>query len=283
MPSSCIIADNAAQFTRVNFPENICLRFINIKTEYSFVNSKEKSLNDSLDFPKLLQLDQSPIIKAPDLDEICELIENSVNHFDNVYIILHSKEINPVYGLILDHLNKIRGRASVHLIDSQSLSIGQGFLVQSAVDMISRNMDGHQIEETLREQVPHIYTLLCTPGLSYLHNAGFIDKGQAVVGEMLSLLPIFSLEDGKFNPIDKLKNIHGVIEYFIEYIDEFDDLLQVSFLQSTPPAIQEAKLIKQYIEENYPDTAYTEHPHNNYLASLIGPKGFGLVVIEKTN
>ena len=150
------------------------------------------------------------------------------------------------------------------------------------MDLISKNVNGNQIEEILREQVPHIYTLLCTPGLSYLHNAGFIDKGQGVVGEMLSLLPIFSLEEGKFTPIDKLKNTHGVIEYFIEYIEEFDDLLQVSFLQSKPPAIQEAKLIKQYIEENYPDTIYTEHPHNNYLASLIGPKGFGLVVIEKT-
>ncbi len=148
--------------------------------------------------------------------------------------------------------------------------------------MISKNIDGTLIEETLREQIPHIYTLLCTPGLSYLHNAGFVDKGQGVVGEMLSLLPIFSLEDGVFTPIDKLKNIHGVIEYFIEYIEEFEDLYQVSFIQSTPPAIQEAKLVKQYLEENYPDTIYTEHPHNTYLASLIGPKGFGLVVIEKT-
>lgn len=283
MPSSCIIADNAAQFTRVNFPENICLRFINLKTEYSFVNSKEVPLNTGKDFPKHLQLDQDPIIKVPDVEEIREVIENSVNHFDDVFIILHSKDINPVYDMILHILNKIRGRAAVHLIDSQSLSIGQGFLIQSAVDLISKNIDGNQIEETLREQVPHIYTLLCTPGFSYLHNAGFIDKGQGVIGEMLSLLPVFSLEDGKFTPIDKMKNTHGVIEYFLEYIDEFDDLLQVSFLQSTPPAIQEAKLIKGYIEENYPDTTYTEHPHNNYLASLIGPKGFGLVVIEKTN
>ncbi|MBA4384960.1 MAG: hypothetical protein C0410_09505 [Anaerolinea sp.] len=283
MSSSCIIADNAAQFTRVNFPEYICLRFINFKTEYSFVNSKEKPQIGAQDFPKYLKLNQTPVVKVPDCDEVRDIIENSVNHFDDVYIILHSKEINPVYNLILDLLNKIRGRASVHLIDSQTLSIGQGFLVQSAVDLISKNINGNQIEETLREQVPHIYTLLCTPGLSYLHNAGFIDKGQGVVGEMLSLLPVFSLEDGKFTPIDKMKNNHGVIEYFIEYIDEFDDLFQVSFLQSTPPAIQEAKLIKQYLEENYPNTTYTEHPHNNYLASLIGPKGFGLVVIEKTN
>jgi DegV family protein with EDD domain len=282
MPSCCIIADNAAQFTRVNLPENICLRFINYKTEYSFVNTKEKSSTSNSDFPKHLSLNQDPIIKTPDNEEIRELIENTVNHFDDVFIILHSKEINPAYAMINEMLQKIRGRATVHLIDSQSLSIGQGFLVQSAFDLISKNVNGNQIEETLREQVPHIYTLLCTPGLSYLHNAGFIDKGQSIVGEMLSLLPIFSLEDGKFTPIDKMKNIHAVIEYFIEYIEEFDDLLQVSFLQSTPPAIQEAKLIKQYLEENYPETNYTEHPHNNYLASLIGPKGFGLVVIEKT-
>jgi DegV family protein with EDD domain len=282
MQSCCIIADNAAQFTRVNFPENICLRFINFKTEYSFINSKEKSQISGSDFPKQLALNQGPIVSGPAFDEIREVIENSINHFDDVFIILHSKEINPAYGIIIDLLQKIRGRAAVHLIDSQSLSIGQGFLIQSAVDLITKNINGNQIEEILREQVPHIYTLLCTPGLSYLNNAGFIDKGQAVVGEMLSLLPIFSLEDGNFTPIDKLKNIHGVIEYFIEYIDEFDDLLQVSFLQSTPPAIQEAKLIKQYIEENYPETNYTEHPHNNYLASLIGPKGFGMVVIEKT-
>lgn len=282
MPSCCIIADNAAQFTRVNFPENICLRFINFKTEYSFINTKEKNQTGSPDFPRHLALDQAPIIRVPDYEEIHEIIESSVNHFDEVFIILHSKEINPAYGLIMELLNKIKGRAAVHLIDSQSLSIGQGFLVQSAVDLIAKNTDGYLIEEILREQVPHIYTLLCAPGFSYLYNAGFIDKGQTVIGEMLSLLPIFSLEDGKFTPIDKLKNTHGVIDYFIEYIEEFDDLLQVSFLQSTPPAIQEAKLVKQYLEENYPDTTYTEHPHNNYLASLIGPKGFGLVVIEKT-
>lgn len=281
MPSCCIIADNAAQFTRVNFPENICLRFINFKTEYSFSNPKEKSQNTCLDFPRHITFNQSPIVKLPDYNEIRELLENSVNHFDEVFIILHSKKINPVYSIIINLLNKIRGRASVHIIDSQTLSIGQGFLVQSAVDLISKHTNGNLIEEILREQVSHIYTLLCTPGLSYLHNTGFIDKGQGVVGEMLSLLPIFSLEEGKFTPIDKLKNIHGVIDYFIEYIEEFDDLLQVSFLQSTPPAIQEAKLVKQYFEENYPDAVYTEHPHNNYLASLIGPKGFGLVVIEK--
>jgi DegV family protein with EDD domain len=280
-PSSCIITDNVAQFTRVNFPDNIPLRFIDFKTEYSFLNSKEKLNQKEKEFPKLLDFSEKPIIYNPESSEIQELIENSVQNYDDVFVLLHSKELNPVYSLITDLLAKIRGRAVVHIIDSQSISIGQGYLIQTAIEMLSANMDGNLVEQHLREQIPHVYTLLCTPGLSYLQRAGFIDIGQSISGEILSILPIFSLEEGKFNPVDKLKNMHGVVEYFIEYIDEFDDLLQVSFLQSTPPAMQESRIIKQYIEENYPETVYSEHPHNNYLASLIGPKGFGLVVIEK--
>jgi len=283
MAQCCIITDNAAQFSRVNFPDNICLRFIEYKTEYSFVNVKDKSKLDSKEFPEHLGLDQKPVIQKPDDKEIQELLETSIKNFDDVFIILHSGKINPVFSTVTNLLGKIRGRAAVHLIDSQSISIGQGYLVQSAIEQISTNPDASQIEQNLREQVPHVYTILCAPGLSYLHTAGYLDAGQSLVGEMLSLYPIFNLEDGNFTPVDKVKTIHSVIEYFIEYIDEFDDLLQVSFLQSTPPSLQEAKLVKQYLEENYPDTLYTEHPHNNYLASLIGPRGFGLVVIEKCN
>ncbi len=282
MATSCIIADNAAQFTRVNFPENICLRFINNKTEYSFSNLKDKSAQNQDEFPKLLRLNHSPIISSPDEEEIDVLIESSINNFDDVYIILHSKEINPAYEVFSKILSKKRGRATVHLIDSQSISIGQGFLIQSTIDLIAKNINGNQIEQRIRELIPHIYALFCTPSISYLHTSGFIDAGQSIVGEMLSILPIFSLEEGKFSPIDKLKNMHSVAEYFMEYIEEFDNLLQVSFLQSTPPSLQESKLIKQFLDENYPGTLYTEHPHNSYLASIIGPKGFGIVVIEKS-
>ncbi len=283
MSSSCIIADNAAQFSRMNFPDNIRLRFINYKTEYSFSNSKDHEKDVLPESPKLLKIDQKSIVQLPDKEEISELIESSVLNYDEVYIILHSKELDSTFNIISEVMAKVRGRGHVHLIDSQSLSIGQGFLIQNTFDMIKNNLPGFLIEQNLRESIPHIYTLLCSPGLSYLQSAGFLDIGQSIVGEMYSLIPVFSLEEGKFSPIDKLKNNHAVIEYFIEYISEFDDIIQVSFLQSTPNLLQESKLIKQFVEENFPDTLYSEHPHNNYLASLIGPKGFGMVVIEKSN
>jgi fatty acid-binding protein DegV len=281
MPSSCIITDSAAQFSRINFPESYPLRFIEFKTEYSLPFQKEKNITGPRDFPRFLPLGHQSIITPPSANEVSDLIVNAINKFDDVFIILHSKEINPAFELVTNTLAKTRGRANVHLINSQTLSIGQGFLIQSTIDMLSRGVSALEIEERLRERVPHIYTLICAPNLSYLNIAGHIDEGQSIVSEMQSLLPIFGLEEGRLNALDKMKNAHAVVDYFIEYIEEFDNLEQVAFLQSSPPMVQEAKAIKLYLEENYPDTLYTEHPHNNFVASLMGPRGFGLVVIER--
>ena len=283
MSLSCIITDNAAQFTRIDFPESISLRFIDFKTEFSFLPSKDSSSIHNKLFPKHLPLDHSPIYYLPETHEIIDMLESTIKNFDDVYILLHSLSFNPLYSIIQDTLNKTRGRASIHLIDSQSISVGQGYLIQSVIELIQKKLNGNEIERLLREKVPHIYTLFCTPGLSFLHNFGIIDAGQSIVGEMLSLYPIFSMENGKFTPVDKIRNVHGVIDYFIEYIDEFEDILQISFLQCTPPLVQESKLLRQALEENNPNTVFTEHPHNNYLSSIIGAKGFGLVVIENTN
>lgn len=283
MVSTCIIADSAAQFSKINFPDSITLRFIEHKTTYCMQSGKLKDITNDHLFPSQLSFDQGPIVDSPSNDDLFAILNSCINSFDEVFIILHSRELNPVFDIVSNFISKNPGRASVHLIDSQTLSIGQGYLVQRAASMIEKKVDGSIVEQRLREEIPHIYTLLCTPNLSYLHTAGFIDVGQCVVGEMGSLLPIFGLEDGKLNPLDKEKSIHGVIEYFTEFIEEFDNLSQISFLQPNPALYSESKSIKQYLEENYPDTFYSEHPLNCYLASLIGPRGFGLVVIERSS
>jgi fatty acid-binding protein DegV len=43
------------------------------------------------------------------------------------------------------------------------------------------------------------------PNLSYLHTAGILDAGQATIGELLGLYPLFVLEEGKVNPLQKVK------------------------------------------------------------------------------
>ncbi|MCX6054487.1 MAG: DegV family protein [Chloroflexi bacterium] len=283
MSSTCILTDNAIQFTKACFSDDIAFLFLDYKASYSIPSVSNKSKTQLSDFPKQLLFEQISILVPPSNEEISEIISSSINSYDDVFILLHSKQINPIFQTVTDILGKMHGRASIHLIDTQSISVGQGYIIQYAHDLISKNIPGFEIDRLLRETIPHIYTLICSPNLSYLYASGFCDIGQCVVGEMTSLLPIFGFESGKLNSLEKVKNIRGVIEYFIEYIGEFADLLQVSFLQTTPPMHSESKVLRQFIEDVFPTTNYSEHPINNYLTSRIGPKGFGLIVIEKSS
>jgi fatty acid-binding protein DegV len=132
-----------------------------------------------------------------------------------------------------------------------------------------------------RSMIPHIFMMFCTPSLSYLHGAGFVDQGQAFISDMLGLLPIFSLEEGKISAIEKVRNTRGLVDFMQEFICEFDELTHIAFLQSTTPLAHEVRAMREHAQTCFPQTPFSEHHLNLPLASLIGPRSVGLVVVEK--
>lgn len=278
--SSCIITDNAAQFTRPAITENPDFHVINHRIVVANHEATEIQKIQLSDLPKWVASSTPLTFLPPDQRQITDLLHSVYQSYNDIFLILLSRALHPGYDLTESIVSNLHGKAAIHLIDSQTVGVGEGQLVQLAAELIGKQVPAPTIEEKLRKTIPHIYTLLCTPNLSYLNNSRFIDIGQSTVGEMSSLLPIFSLEDGKLNPLDKVKNIHNVIDYFIEFIDEFDNLGSISFIQPAPPAFIESKLIRQKVEETYPHAVYSERTINPFLASLIGPRGHGIVISE---
>ena len=280
MSSTCIITDSSAQFSFPGFPGKKCLKILDHQFSFNPSGTITPIIPKVREFPAYTNNEFWPKIIAPTPETIISTITQSLPFFDDIFIILLSKEISPLYLEVEKIAASLHGHANLHIIDSQNTSLGLGLLIQYASELIYKDLPIEDIEKKLRLIIPHLYTLFCTPNLSYLHSAGIVDVGQAVVGEMMNLYPLFVMEEGKLNPLQKVKNQHAVIDYFIEFVDEFDDLRHVSFIQPAASGINESKLLHQHIDELFPDTTYTEHLINPYLTSLFGPRGFGMVVME---
>lgn len=281
MGLSCILTDNAAQYSKPTFPGSKYIKYLTQQMEIEKGVDVDINKVKIINLPRRVVASQPPNLIPLTSEKISSLIQSLYQSYDDLFIILVSRELHPTYALTENIVNRLHGRATIHLIDSQSIAVGEGQIVEYAAELLAQNISGNKTEEYLREAIPHVYTLLCTPNLSYLHKAGFIDIGQSLVGEMMSLLPIFSLEDGKLNPLDKVKNYRNVIDYFLEFVDEFDDLENVTFIHPSGSVLAEAKMIRQQMEENYPDVNYYELSINPFLASMIGPRGMGIVITEK--
>ncbi|RPJ46526.1 MAG: DegV family EDD domain-containing protein, partial [Chloroflexi bacterium] len=198
-----------------------------------------------------------------------------------ILVILTSASLNLAFQNALQAADALKGQVNVMVVDSQTTSVGLGLLVQSAAEAVAQGQSATDVERMVRSLIPHIYMMVCTPGLSYMYHAGFLDQAQAFVGEMLGLMPIFTIEEGQISAVEKVRNTRNLVDFMQEFVCEFDELQHIAFIQSVPGLTHEAKLMREHAQNCFPQSPFSEHTINLPLATLIGPRSIGLVVIEK--
>lgn len=281
MSSIGIITDSSVQFSIPAYAGKKSVIVLPHHLRWIQEGIETSSFPKTTDLPQFVTSVNHAKVEASQIDEIQKLLTASLPLFDDILVIVLSKEINPLYSIIETISQSVHGHANLHLIDSQNICLGLGFLVQYAGSLIEKGFPADEIEKKVRLSIPHIYSVFCTPNLSYLNASGFIDFGQSTIGEMMGLYPLFAMEDGKMNPLQKVKNQKAAIEYFIEFVDEFEELSQIGFIQPTNLISTESKLFHQHIEETFQDYSYSEHLISPFCSALFGPKGFGTVIMEK--
>lgn len=271
-----IITDNSAQGLEEYPYENVDLFTINLfkKNVINHINpvgSGKWIIGSITGF----QIDKS----IPS-ESIQQLLHHVNLNYDEVFCILSAGCLTHINELINETGKKSRSRSNFHLIDSQTLSGGLGYLINMTIRMIHNKKSPGEIDISLREKIPNIYTLLCSRNLSALYTSNFIDAGQLIMGEQHSIIPLFSLENGMLNSLEKFKNFQGLLEYLTEFLEEFekiDQLVLIHPAKSNTPLFQE---IMQFVHQNNEVNSLLEVKSNDFLSNLIGSDGFGLILVE---
>lgn len=279
--SVCILTDSTVQFIHPSFKGH---ELVNIYTLPVSISKGEKNPSSNLlieSLPPSARNSFEPRLIIPTSEQFRQKYLDLSHSFNEIVVILHSSHISEAVMNAQEAADSVRGRISVQVIDSLSISVGLGYLIEAAASAAAENAPSTEIERLMRGLIPHIYSVFCIPGLTYLYYAGFLGKAQAVVGEMLGLLPIFSLEEGHITPVEKVRNSRHLIDFLQEFLDEFSDLDHISIIQSQPPMAHEIKTIREHAGLTFPHTPISEYPINLPLAALFGPRTLSVFAIEQ--
>jgi DegV family protein with EDD domain len=281
MGSICILTDSTAQFPQLGFSGRNEVRVVSFGISYDGQEYPEGRDLRTMDLPPAATEAQHPVLQTLSPAEFETLFLNLNRQYRDVIAILSSSSLNPAFANAHKAAKALQGRASVSVIDSQTTSVGLGLLVQSAAEAAAEGQPAAEVERLVRARIPHTYMMVCTPAMSYLTYAGYIDASQAFVGEMLGLMPIFTLEEGQLSPVEKVRNTRSLVDFMQEFICEFEDLHHIAFLQGHPAMVHEARLMREHAQTCFPQTPFSEHTINPPLAALVGPRAVGLIVVEK--
>ena len=202
------------------------------------------------------------------------------HRYDTILVLTLSGLLSPATSQAFSASVHYSNHATVEVIDSQTIGLGLGFLVQAAAAAAATGAPLAEVERQVRAYIPRIYMLFCIPELTYLAYSGYMEYSQALVGEMMGMLPIFVIEEGRLTPMEKVRTQRHLFEAFQEFMNEFDAPAHIALVRGANRNAIRSRPMHQYIREAFPETPFSEHNIPPHLAALFGSQCTGLVIIE---
>jgi DegV family protein with EDD domain len=93
----------------------------------------------------------------------------------------------------------------VHVVDSKTIAIGLGILVEYALELADRGLSAEEIVLKLLQKRDKVRLLALVDTLEYLKKGGRISSTVALAGGLLNIKPVISVEEGVIKMLGKAR------------------------------------------------------------------------------
>ncbi len=225
---------------------------------------------------------RSPVeIVGPSPDDFRAVFERSLYRTNQMLVILSSGRLSPVLRNARVAARDFMGRSDITILDSQTVSVGLGLLVERAGELLQTgDVPLAEVVRRIRGMIPRIYVVMVSHTLDYIYRSGKLTSMQAILGAMLKIHPFIEIEDGDIIPLEKSRRPERSIDKLVEFASEFARINKLVIFQAQEEQSEETLDLKDRLAQIAPALEVPTIVYDPIIASHIGPEGLGLVVYE---
>jgi len=259
----------------------ICLPIVAQTGDRSFIYDQQA--NGHIALLEEMGKSRQPVqIVGPSPDDFRAVFERTLYRTNKMLLILSSGRLSPIVHNAHVAARDFMGRCDITILDSQTLSVGLGLLVEQAGVLLREGtLPLPAIVRHLRGMIPHIYVVMITHTLEYLYRSKKVTSMQAILGAMLDIHPYLVIEEGEIQPLEKSRSASKALDKLVEFASEFSRVQEMIVFQSGSEQTQEeAQELREELEQLLPGREVPVITYDPVIASHIGPDGVGLIVYE---
>lgn len=237
---------------------------------------------EHIDLLRDITASREPVeIVGPSIDDFRAVFERTLYRTNRMLVILSSSHLSPIYENAQAAAQDFMGRCDIVILDSQTISVGLGLLVESAGEMLRQHdMSLGDAVKRIRGMMPRIYVVMISHTLDYIYRSGKLNAMQAVLGSMLKIHPYLEIEDGEVIPMEKSRKPERALDKLVEFASEFSRIQKLVIFQSAEEPLEEAEILRTRLQTMVPDLEIPTIVYDPVMASFLGPEGVGMVVYE---
>jgi DegV family protein with EDD domain len=166
----------------------------------------------------------------------------------------------------------------VTVLDSRQLSLGTGFLVETAAKLAQAGAMVPEIVTALGEQIKRTHVFAALDTLQFLRRSGRMNFAVSAIGELLQIKPLLKMYDGNASA-ERVRTRNHAMKRLVDLLHEYSPYERVAILHSDAAA--RAKELQQEVLDILPDGEIWFEQINPVLGAHIGPGVIGFACISK--
>lgn len=151
----------------------------------------------------LIESDDLPTTSQLTPTQFKEAFRAAAQAGETVIAITISSKLSGTYQSACIAADEFPGQ--VYVVDSLNATIGQAILVQRAFQLAAQGLDAPAIVHALEEERGQIRLVALLDTLEYLKRGGRLSASAALVGGLLGIKPVVTVEDGEVKVLGKAR------------------------------------------------------------------------------
>ena len=279
-----VIADSTSYMGK-QLLEKYNINQVSLSVDFGDESYRETEISNE-DFYNLMDKKGIPKSSQPPIGELVKAFYDIVSSGDSAVGVFLSSDMSGTYQSALMAKNMVLEKlpdAEIEVVDSKSNCMQLGFAVLAAAKAAIEGLSLDKIVEKAKDNIDRSRFLFIPDNLVYLEKGGRIGRAGAMLGNLLKIIPILTVEDGITSIYKKVrtkqKAVTQMIEKILEDAKDFGGLEELVVHHIN--CIDEAKLVAEKLKEILPIKTIAIHDIGPVIGLHVGPGVIGIAYYTK--
>lgn len=214
--ATAIITDSTS-YINPQLIEKYDIKIASLYVVFGQDDIKETEISNE-DFYQRMEKEGIPISSQPALGELVDMMKAELDKGNDIIGVFLSSEFSGTFNsvsLIKAELEEQYPNRRIEIIDSRSNSMQLGFAALTGARLAKENKGYDEIIQAINDNIQRSRFLFIPDNLTYLEKGGRIGKAGALVGNVLKITPILTVENGTTEIFKKVRTKKKAIETMI--------------------------------------------------------------------
>ena len=168
-------------------------------------------------------------------------------------------------------------QAATRVVDSQSVSMGLGWLAILAARAAKEGKNLDQIDRLVADSLRRVHIIAMLDTLEYAQRGGRLGKGAALAGSLLNVKPILSITDGEVVPVEKPRTQQRALERIVDIAFASGPIQEIAVIHAAAP--EQAEQLREMLSKTLVEADIVVAETGPVLSAHTGPGAVGVAWI----